>query len=115
MVDLQGLPVYLQGCGATNLPAGVRDFDTLMMRALPARPDPRLRAGMTPNTVMAYIYTSGTTGILAVPQVCGRDHRYVGGSTGMWEGPQVCVAVPRVCVCVCGGGGRQGRGTTDIW
>ena len=60
--DLQGLPVYVQGLDPDQVPVGMKDFDTLMRKALPVRPDPSVRAGMAMNSTMLYIYTSGTTG-----------------------------------------------------
>ncbi|KAK7115985.1 long-chain fatty acid transport protein 2-like [Littorina saxatilis] len=61
--DFGGLPVYVQGLTPGQVPIGLHDFDSLFRRALPVRPDPSLRAGMTPDSTMAYIYTSGTTGL----------------------------------------------------
>ena len=60
--DLQGLPVYVQGLTPSQVPTGMQDFDTLMMRALPVKPEPSVREGMTVDTILSYIYTSGTTG-----------------------------------------------------
>ena len=63
--DLQGLPVYVQGLAVDQVPVGMKNFDTLMMKALPVRPDPSVRAGMNMGSIMCYIYTSGTTGMVS--------------------------------------------------
>ena len=60
--ELQGTPVYVQGLPPDQVPLGMRDFDELMMRALPVRPDRSLRDEMTMHSLICYIYTSGTTG-----------------------------------------------------
>lgn len=60
--DLQGLPVYVQGLTPDQVPTGMQNFDELMMRALPVRPDRSVREGMTNDSIFSYIYTSGTSG-----------------------------------------------------
>jgi acyl-CoA synthetase (AMP-forming)/AMP-acid ligase II len=60
--ELGGLPVYVQGLSPGSTPIGMKDFDALMHRALPIKPDRSLRAGMNMSSIMTYIYTSGTTG-----------------------------------------------------
>ncbi|KAK7484499.1 hypothetical protein BaRGS_00024255 [Batillaria attramentaria] len=59
--DLQGLPIYVQGLSPGQVPVGMHDFDDLMGRALPVRPDASVREGMTNDSILGYIYTSGTT------------------------------------------------------
>nr|KAG5697723.1 hypothetical protein BaRGS_006245 [Batillaria attramentaria] len=61
--DLQGLPIYVQGLSPGQVPIGMHDFDALMSRALPVRPDASVREGMTNDSICSYIYTSGTTGL----------------------------------------------------
>ena len=60
--DLQGLPVYVQGLTPDQVPTGMQNFDELMMRALPVRPDRSVREGMTNDSIFSYIYTSGNPG-----------------------------------------------------
>ena len=60
--DMQGLPVCVQWLTPGQVPTDMQNFDQLMMRALPVRPDRSVREGMTNDSIFSYIYTSGTPG-----------------------------------------------------
>ncbi|XP_046350831.1 very long-chain acyl-CoA synthetase-like isoform X3 [Haliotis rufescens] len=60
--EFSGMPIYIQGCTANQLPAGYNSFDDLMVVSSPVGVDPSVRATVTLMTTACYIYTSGTTG-----------------------------------------------------
>ncbi|PVD19597.1 hypothetical protein C0Q70_20087 [Pomacea canaliculata] len=61
--DLQGLPIYIQGCTGHEVPLGMNDFDSLMAQSLPVRTDRSVRKNLNKESILCYIYTSGTTGL----------------------------------------------------
>ncbi|XP_025076675.1 very long-chain acyl-CoA synthetase-like [Pomacea canaliculata] len=61
--DIQGLPIYIQGCTGHEVPLGMNDFGYLMGQSLPVRTDRSVRKDMTMESILCYIYTSGTTGL----------------------------------------------------
>ncbi|XP_046350832.1 very long-chain acyl-CoA synthetase-like isoform X4 [Haliotis rufescens] len=61
--EFSGMPIYIQGCTANQLPAGYNSFDDLMVVSSPVGVDPSVRATVTLMTTACYIYTSGTTGL----------------------------------------------------
>ncbi|PVD19595.1 hypothetical protein C0Q70_20085 [Pomacea canaliculata] len=61
--DLEGLPIYIQGCTDSDVPQGMNGLDSLMAQSLPVRIDRSVRKDMTMESILCYIYTSGTTGL----------------------------------------------------
>ncbi|XP_046574399.1 LOW QUALITY PROTEIN: very long-chain acyl-CoA synthetase-like [Haliotis rubra] len=61
--EFGGMPIYIQGCSANQMPTGYISFDDLMAASSPAGVDGSVRAALTPMSPVCYIYTSGTTGL----------------------------------------------------